>query len=115
HLGPYPLERLLITDIDYRKNPIYGLNLLPSFIRPFPDKFQYELKILKTALNNYLENILIINPRKDQWIIDGLQTYYLMKYVEEYYPDMKLAGTLSKIWGIKSFHATQLDFNDQYP
>ncbi|HLV40109.1 metalloprotease [Xanthomarina sp.] len=114
NLGPYPLDKLLITDIDYRKNPIYGLNLLPSFIRPFPDKFQYEMKILKTALNNYLENILIINPRKDQWLIDGLQTYYLMKYVEENYPNMKLAGTLSKIWGLKSFHATQLDFNDQY-
>ncbi|MCX7549902.1 metalloprotease [Xanthomarina sp. F2636L] len=114
NLGAYPHEKLLLTHIDYKKNPIYGLNLLPSFIRPFPDKFQYELKILKTALNNYLENILIINPRKDQWIIDGLQTYYLMKYVEENYPNMKLAGTLSKIWGIKSFHATQLDFNDQY-
>lgn len=114
NLGSYPHEKLLVTDIDYRKNPIYGLNLLPDFIRPFPDKFQYELKLLKTTLNNYLENSLIINPRKDQWIIDGLQTYYLMKYVEEYYPNMKLAGSLSRIWGIKSFHATQLDFNDQY-
>ena len=114
NLGPYPHEKLLITSIDYRKNPIYGLNLLPNFIRPFPDKFQYELKILKTALNNYLDNIIITNPRKDQWIIDGLQTYYLMKYVEEFYPDMKLAGSLSRIWGIRSFHATQLDFNDQY-
>ena len=114
NLGAYPHEKLLVTDIDYRKNPIYGLNLLPDFIRPFPDKFQYELKLLKTAINSYLESTLIINPRKDQWIIDGLQTYYLMKYVEEYYPDMKLAGSLSRIWGIKSFHATQLDFNDQY-
>ncbi|GGG43581.1 metalloprotease [Bizionia arctica] len=115
NLKPYPHEKLLITRIDYKKNPIYGLNLLPDFIRPFPDKFQYELKILKTAVNNYLENILFLNPRKDQWIIDGLQTYYLMKYVEEYYPDMKISGTLSKIWGIKSFHASQLAFNDQYP
>ena len=114
NLGSYPLEKLLITDIDYKKNPIYGLNLLPSFIRPFPDKFQYEMKILKTALNNYLENILIINPRKDQWLIDGLQTYFLMKYVEENYPNMKLAGNLSEIWGVKSFHAAQLNFNDQY-
>ncbi len=114
NLGTYPHKRLLITDIDYRKSPIYGLNLLPSFIRPFPDHFQYELKILKTGLHNYLENVLLINPRKDQWLIDGIQTYYLMKYVDENYPDMKLAGTLSNIWGIKSFHATQLDFNAQY-
>lgn len=115
NLGPYPHEKLLVTEIDYRKNPIYGLNLLPDFIRPFPDKFQYELKLLKTALNNYLDNLIITNPRVDQWIIDGFQTYYLMKYVKEYYPNMKLAGSLSKIWGIRSFHATQLDFNDQYP
>lgn len=114
NLGSYPHKRLLITDIDYRKSPIYGLNLLPSFIRPFPDHFQYELKILKTGLRNYLENTLLINPRTEQWLIDGIQTYYLIKYVDESYPNMKLAGTLSNIWGIKSFHATQLDFNSQY-
>ncbi|TYB79949.1 M1 family metallopeptidase [Bizionia myxarmorum] len=114
NLGDYPHKRLLITDIDYRKNPLYGLNLLPSFIRPFPDHFQYELKILKTGLRSYLENILLINPRTDQWLLDGMQTYYLMKYVDEFYPNMKLAGTLSDIFGLKSFHATQLDFNAQY-
>ena len=115
NLGSYPHEKLLVTNTDYKKSPIYGLNLLPNFIRPFPDDFQYELKILKTALHNYLENILLINPRKDQWIFDGIQTYYLMKYVDEYYPNMNLVGTLSKIWGIKSFHAAQLKFNAQYP
>ncbi|WP_104736032.1 gluzincin family metallopeptidase [Hanstruepera ponticola] len=113
-LGSYPHKKLLVTDIDYKKSPIYGLNLLPDFIRPFPDNFQYELKILKTALHNYLENTLLINPREDQWILDGIQTYYLMKYVDEFYPEMKLAGTLSRIWGLKSFHAAQLDFNAQY-
>lgn len=114
NLNVYPHQKLLLSDIDYRKSPIYGLNLLPDFIRPFPDHFQYELKILKTALHNYLENVLLINPREDQWILDGIQTYYMMKYVDEYYPDMKLAGTLSRIWGLKSFHAAQLDFNSQY-
>ncbi|MGY0392169.1 metalloprotease [Bizionia sp. KMM 8389] len=115
NLGPYPNKRLLITDIDYRKSPIYGLNLLPSFIRPFPDHFQYELKILKTGLRNYLENTLQINPRTDQWLLDGIQTYYLMKYVDDFYPNMKLSGSISNIWGLKSFHATQLKFNAQYP
>lgn len=114
NLGAYPHEKLVLSDIDYRKSPIYGLNLLPDFIRPFPDNFQYELKILKTALHNYLENTLITNPRQDQWIVDGIQTYFLMKYVDEFYPNMKLAGTLSRIWGLKSFHAAQLDFNSQY-
>ncbi|WP_298895080.1 metalloprotease [uncultured Psychroserpens sp.] len=114
HLGEYPHERLLITKNDYKKDPLYGLNQLPNFIRPFPDNFQYELKLLKTALNNYLENILLINPRKDYWLRDGIQIYFLMKYVEIYYPDTKLLGTLANVWGVRSFHAADLGYNDQF-
>ncbi|OMP30102.1 metalloprotease [Mangrovimonas sp. DI 80] len=111
---PYPHERLLLTEIEYKKNPLYGLNQLPNFIRPFPDGFQYELKLLKTALNNYLENTLLLNPRDDYWFKDGLQVYFLMKYIEEYYPDMKFLGMLADIWGIRAFHASDLKYNDQY-
>ena len=114
NLGHYPHENLLLTEIEYKKDPLYGLNQLPDFIRPFPDNFQYELKILKTALHSYLENTLLINPRKDYWLKDGLQIYFLMKYVEENYPDMKLFGTLANVWGLRSFHGADLDFNSQY-
>ena len=112
--GNYPHERLLITKQDYKKDPLYGLNQLPDFIRPFPDNFQYELKLLKTVLNNYLENTLLTNPRKDYWLRDGIQIYYLMKYIELYYPDTKLIGTLAKFWGVRSFHAADLAYNDQF-
>lgn len=114
HLGNYPHDKLLLTAIDYKKDPIYGLNLLPSFIRPFPDTFQYELKVLKTGLRNFLENTILINPREEQWVIDGIQTYLLIKYIDTYYPDIKLTGTLGNIWGIRAFHAADLKFNDQY-
>jgi hypothetical protein len=114
NLGEYPHERLLITKDGYKKDPLYGLNQLPDFIRPFPDNFQYELKLLKTALNNYLENTLLINPRKDYWLRDGIQIYFLMKYVETHYPDTKLLGTLANFWGIRSFHAADLAYNDQF-
>lgn len=114
NLGEYPHEKVLLTQIDYKKAPIYGLNLLPDFIRPFPDTFQYELKILKTTLHNYLENTLLTNPREDQWLLDGLQIYYLMKYIEQNYPDMKILGSLANVWGVRSFHASDLKFNDQY-
>ncbi|WP_204345791.1 metalloprotease [Psychroserpens algicola] len=114
HLAAYPHERLLITKNDYKKDPLYGLNQLPDFILPFPDNFQYELKLLKTALNNYLENTLLINPRKDYWLRDGVQIYYLMKYVELHYPDTKLLGKLANVWGIRSFHAADLGYNDQF-
>lgn len=114
NLGEYPHERLLITRNDYKKDPLYGLNQLPDFLLPFSDVFQYELKLLKTSLNNYLENTLLINPRKDYWLREGIQIYYLMKYVETYYPDTKLLGKLAEIWGIRSFHAADLKYNDQF-
>lgn len=114
YLGHYPHGNLLLTQIEYNKDPLYGLNQLPDFIRPFPDNFQYELKVLKTALESYLENVLLINPRKDYWLKDGLQIYFLMKYVEENYPDMKFLGSFANTWGIRSFHASDLYFNSKY-
>jgi hypothetical protein len=114
NLGKYPHKKLLITTIDYNKDPLYGLNQLPDFLRPFPDQFQYELKLLKVALKKYLANILLLNPRKEHWLSEGLQIYFMIKYVEEYYPDTKLLGTLANIWGIRAFHAADVDFNFQY-
>ncbi|WP_178988955.1 gluzincin family metallopeptidase [Winogradskyella schleiferi] len=113
-LGDYPHRQLMVTSIDYRKNPLYGLNQLPAFFRPFPDDLQYELKLVKTALKKYIDNVLLLNPRKEHWLSEGLQIYYLAKYVDEYYPDLKLLGTLSDIWGIKAFHAADLNFNFRY-
>ncbi len=112
--GDYPHKKLLLTQIDYDKDPLYGLNFLPSFIKPYPNHFQYELKLLKVALHNYLENTLLINPRKEHWLIDGIQIYYLMNYVDQHYPDMKFLGTISDLWGVRSFHASDMKFNDKY-
>ena len=114
HLGPYPHKKLIVTNIDTKKDPVYGLNQLPDFIRPFPKNFQFELQLLKNALGNYLDNTLLLNPRKEQWLKDGIQIYYLIKYIEENYPGMKLAGSLADIWGLRSFHAASLKFNEQY-
>ncbi|WP_298496652.1 metalloprotease [uncultured Algibacter sp.] len=114
NFGNYPHKKLLLTQIDYDKDPIYGLNFLPSFIKPYPKSFQYELQFLKIALHNYLENTLLINPRKEHWLIDGIQIYYLMKYVDEHYPNMKFLGTIANFWGVRSFHAADMKFNDKY-
>ncbi|WP_461534116.1 gluzincin family metallopeptidase [Sinomicrobium sp.] len=115
HLGPYPHQKLMVTETEYLKNPLYGLNQLPDFLRPFPEHFQYELKLLKTTLNNYLENTLFLDTRKDKWIADAIQIYLMIKYVETYYPDMKLLGKLSNWWLVRSFHLAEKGYNDQYP
>lgn len=113
-LGPYPHQKMVISDEDYKINPAYGLNQLPNFIRPFPDGFQYDIEQLKTITGTYLKNTLHVNPRKEHWLIEGLQIYLMLKYTDRFYPDMKIVGNLSKVWGLRWFHAAQLDFNDQY-
>ncbi|WP_282161617.1 metalloprotease [Ulvibacterium marinum] len=115
NLGKFPHSHLLVSEIDYNKNPMYGLNQLPSFIRPYDDQFQYEMKFLKTALVKIINETIFLDPRKDQWILDAIANYLMIAYVEEHYPDQKLLGKLSKIWGFRSYQLAKMDFNEQYP
>ncbi len=114
NLGDYPFDKMVLSEIDYKRNPVYGLNLLPEFISPFPDGFEYDIEMLKIISRTYLENTLAINPREDHWIIGAFQVYLMIEYIETYYPDMKIIGNLSNLWILKIFHASELDFNDQY-
>ncbi len=114
NLGKYPHNNLLVSEVDYKRSPLYGLSQLPSFIRPYEEQFQFEMAFLKTALNNYLEETLFLNPRKNQWVSGAIANYIMIKYVEKYYPNQKLIGKLSNIWGLRSFHLADMDFNEQY-
>ena len=114
NIGKYPYEKISVSEVDYDRNPFYGLNQLPSFINVFQDEFLFELEFLKTYINNYLKNTLHLDQRKDNWIYDGIQVYYMMKYIEENRPEMKLLGSLSKLKILKGFKIINLDFNEQY-
>ncbi len=113
-LGNYPYSKILISQADYNQNPFYGLNQLPSFLSPFSSEFLYELKFLKTYLNNFLRNSMQLNQRDENWIFDGFQMYLMIKYMNQYHPESKMMGSLSKYKILKSFNLINLDFNQQY-
>jgi hypothetical protein len=113
-LGPTHKQKLLISNEDYDRQPIYGLNQLPEFLNLFDAKFLYELKLLKTYLNNYLKENLQINPRNESWLSDGIQIFLMMKYIEENYPNTKISGNLAHIKLLKPYHLVNLPFNQQY-
>jgi hypothetical protein len=115
NLGDFPYEQLLVSEIDFNKNPLYGLNQLPSFIRPYDEQFQFEMKFLKTALISYMRETMFLNPRKEKWVNDAIINYLMIRFVEEFYPDQKLMGKLSDWWLVKGFHLSQMKFNEQYP
>ncbi|MEZ4859203.1 MAG: metalloprotease [Flavobacteriaceae bacterium] len=114
-LGPYPFDKLVISDADYRISPVYGLNQLPDFISPFPNGFEMDLELLKTITRKYLENTLYLNPREEHWLLGALQIYLMIEYVNTYYPDIKIMGDLSHFFIVRWSHASTLEFNDQYP
>jgi len=114
YLGEYQHEKLLINRIDYDKDPVYGFNQLPSFLTPFSDNFEWDIKMFKVLVRKYINTKFLFNQREDVWLADGLQTYLMMKYVETYYPEIKAIGNISKIWGIRSFNLAKIDFNDKY-
>jgi hypothetical protein len=113
-LGPYPHKKLVVSKWEYDRNPLYGLNQLPDFLQPFQYNFQYELKLLKTSLQRYLDNVLITNPRQEYWLSEAIQIYFMIAYVNRYYPDSKLLGSLADVWGVRSLHAADKSFNFQY-
>lgn len=114
NLGDYPFEKITVSQTDYDRNPVYGLNQLPSFLSPFPDSFLYEVRFLKTYLNNYLKTTLKLDPRRDNWLYDGIQMHLMMKYIDEHHPDKHMTGTLAN-WGILRGHNLfRVTFNGQY-
>lgn len=114
NLGEINQKKLFVSQIDYERNPFYGLNLLPTFLSPFPNDFLYELKFLKAYIYNYLKASLQIDFRKEGYIFDAIQSYMMMSYMEENYPNMKMLGNISKLKILKGYGLVKADFNDQY-
>jgi hypothetical protein len=114
-LGKFPHEKLLINQIEYDKNPVYGFNQLPSFIATYSDTFEWDIKLFKILSKKYIDEVLLFNRRKDYWLADGLQVYLMLKYVERYYPEVKAIGKISSLWGIKKFKLAKISFNEKYP
>ncbi len=114
NLGKYPKTKITVSQIDYDQNPFYGLNQLPSFINPFSQDYLFEMKFLKTYLNNYLKTTLQLDARKDNWIYDAIQIYYMMKYIDENYPNAKMMGSIGKLRILRGYNLVSLDFNEQY-
>lgn len=114
NFGKYPNAKITVSQADYERHPLYGLNQLPYFVSPFKSDFLFEMKFLKTYLYNFLKNSLQLDARKNNWIFDAIQVYMMIKYVEEFHPQSKMMGSVARLKLLKSFNLVNLGFNDQY-
>jgi len=116
NLGAFPNGKIIVSQAEYERSPMYGLNQLPAFISPFPDSFLYEVRFLKTYLNAYLKTTLKLDPRKDSWIYDAIQMQLMIKYVNEKHAEKKMMGEVGQ-WGLLkvfNFNLFNISFNGQY-
>ena len=107
-------SNIVLSKVDFKKNSLYGLTLLPDLISPFPDKFKYELAISKNIIKKHLDQVFNTDPRKDYWLKNGFQMLLLIRYMDTYYPEQKLIGKLANVWGIKNYNFSKLNYNEQY-
>lgn len=113
-LGKYPHPKMTVSEVDYNRNQIYGLNQLPSFLSPFPNEFVFEIQFLKTYLQNFLYKSMQINNRDDHFISDAILIYLMMDYMDEFYPDVKMTGKLANLRILKGYKLNQMSINEHY-
>ena len=113
-LGVPSTGKIWVTKDQYQSDPLRGPNELPSVIQPYSPAFVWELQLLKTSVKNLITQEFSWNERHDYWFVDGLVHYLMMRYVAVHYPDQKLLGKFSNIWGIRGYRVAQMHFNDQY-
>ena len=104
-------EYFLIDSKFYNQNPIVGFDLLLNTFRPIPKQEQFELKAIQILLRKLVQSKFPENYRQNRWIADGLSHYLFMRYVETYFPELRLIGNLSKFPPLSTYQFAQTPFS----
>lgn len=115
NIGTYPHKEIFIDKNSINKTSLYSAFTIPSFLNPYPKNFLLELNFFNALSHTYINDVLLLNKRTDKWLLDGLQTYMMIKYIEKYYPELTVLGKYSKIWGVRSYTFSKLKYNNKYP
>ncbi|CAL2103744.1 M1 family metallopeptidase [Tenacibaculum sp. 190130A14a] len=115
YLGKNPHNEFFLDSRTVNKNSLREIYGLPSWLKPFPKTFRWEVRFFKALTKKYIDDALNFNRRKDYWFADGLETFLMMEYMKTYYPDITILGKYSKYWPISTYNLAKLKQNDKYP
>ena len=115
YLGAYPNKQLFIDWHSVGKNGLHDIYGLPDWLKPFPENFKWEMRFFKALTIKYINDVLLLNKRKDYWLTDGIETFLMMEYINKYYPDVTILGKYSKWWLVRNYNIAKLKQNDKYP
>ncbi|WBX74203.1 aminopeptidase [Tenacibaculum pacificus] len=114
YLGKHPHTEIFVDASTVTKNSLHEIYRLPHWLNPFPTNFKWEINFFKALTRKYIEDILLLDKRSDYWLTDGLETFLMMKYIKEYYPEVTVLGKYSKYWPLKTYNISKLKQLDKY-
>ena len=103
-------QYFLIDSEFYNQNPIVGFDLLLNTLRPIPKEEQFELKAIQVFMRKLVKYKFPDNYRQNKWLADGLSHYLFMRYVETYFPELRLIGNLAEFPPLSTYQFAQAPF-----
>ncbi|SOU88645.1 conserved hypothetical protein. Putative aminopeptidase [Tenacibaculum finnmarkense genomovar ulcerans] len=107
-LGKHPHSKIFVDASTVTKNSLHEIYKLPRWLDPFPKNFKWEINFFKALTRKYIEDVLLLNKRNDYWLTDGLETFLMIKYMKEYYPEVTVLGKYSNYWPLKTYNIAKL-------
>ncbi|MGB2129255.1 MAG: aminopeptidase [Flavicella sp.] len=114
YLGTYSHNKLLLDKNSLLQKNKFDFQKIPKFLNPHSDVFKWDQSLFSMVSKRIIENTFLVDKNRELWFTEGLQTYLIMAYTEQYYPNTKAFGTLSNIWGFRKFHLSKMKYNDLY-
>ncbi|PJJ68009.1 hypothetical protein CLV73_2032 [Chryseobacterium geocarposphaerae] len=120
-LGFVP-ETLFISEKFRNKEDFFGNNDISVWKFNFPlftDAEKIDLDYFGIIAKKILDETIITNKQDNHWFKNGLKSYLEIQYLNKFYKETKLLGTLpeTKIFGVKPlklFHASKVKLVDRY-
>lgn len=120
-LGFVP-ESLFISEKFRNKEDFFGNNDINVWKFNFPlftDAEKIDLDYFGIIAKKILDESIITNKQDNHWFKNGLKSYLEIQYLNKFYKETKLLGTLpeAKIFGVKPlklFHASKVKLVDRY-
>lgn len=123
HLGDLPSKKLFISAKTKREQNFLGVDDVDAWIKKiklFKPEERNALKLFQQLSYEYIDRLFAVDKIQHHWLKNGLQVYLQMKYVDDFFPDLKLSGHVGdefKLLGMRPlnfFHAAKLKMNDRY-
>lgn len=120
-LGYIP-ETLFISEKFRNKEDFFGnndINVLKFNFPLFTDAEKVDLDYFGIIAKKILDESIITDKQDNHWFKNGLKSYLEIQYLNKFYKETKLLGTLpeTKIFGVKPlklFHASKVKLVDRY-